>query len=70
MGLKTPLRTGEITPSLPFTLSLLGPQNEPLHSPMELDTEPLGVVLSGRKMDRGGQHALPFTNAGLDTTDL
>lgn len=37
---------------------------------MELDTEPLGVVLSGRKMDRGGQHALPFTNAGLDTTDL
>uniref|UniRef100_A0A452S8S6 Cadherin domain-containing protein n=1 Tax=Ursus americanus TaxID=9643 RepID=A0A452S8S6_URSAM len=45
-------------------------KNEPLHSPMELDTEPLGVVLSGRKMDRGGQHALPFTNAGLDTTDL
>lgn len=37
---------------------------------MELDTEPLGVVLSERKMDRGGQQALSFTNAGLDTTDL
>ncbi|KAF3828354.1 hypothetical protein GH733_005051 [Mirounga leonina] len=42
----------------------------PLHSPMELDTEPLGVVLSGRKMGRGGQQELSFTNAGLDTTDL
>ncbi|XP_034512593.1 cadherin-related family member 2 isoform X2 [Ailuropoda melanoleuca] len=45
-------------------------KSEPLHSPMELDTEPLGVVLSERKMDRGGQQALSFTNAGLDTTDL
>nr|XP_035971610.1 cadherin-related family member 2 isoform X2 [Halichoerus grypus] len=42
----------------------------PLHSPMELDTEPLGVVLSGRKMGRGGQQELSFTNAGLDTMDL
>ncbi|XP_027462531.1 cadherin-related family member 2 [Zalophus californianus] len=41
-----------------------------LHSPMELDTEPLGVVLAETKMGRGGQQEPSFTNAGLDTTDL
>lgn len=44
---------------------------EPLHSLMEPDTEPLSVVLSGRKAGAGGQqNELSFTNAGLDTTDL
>ncbi|XP_040301852.1 cadherin-related family member 2 isoform X1 [Herpailurus yagouaroundi] len=45
-------------------------KKEPLHSPVELDTEPLGAVLSGRKVDTDGQQELSFTNAGLDTTDL
>ncbi|KAF0883542.1 CDHR2 protein, partial [Crocuta crocuta] len=44
---------------------------EPLHSPTEPDTEPLSVVLSGRKMSSGGQQEGPsYTNDGLDTTDL
>ncbi|XP_077613393.1 cadherin-related family member 2 [Crocuta crocuta] len=43
----------------------------PLHSPTEPDTEPLSVVLSGRKMSSGGQQEGPsYTNDGLDTTDL
>ncbi|XP_019693964.3 cadherin-related family member 2 isoform X2 [Felis catus] len=45
-------------------------KKEPLHSPVELETEPLGAVLSGRKVDTDGQQELSFTNAGLDTTDL
>ncbi|XP_004737588.1 cadherin-related family member 2 [Mustela putorius furo] len=53
-----------------FSTGSLRLEKEALHSPMELDTEPLGMVLSGRKTDRGGQQELSFTNAGLDTTDL
>ncbi|XP_059864315.1 cadherin-related family member 2 [Delphinus delphis] len=47
-------------------------KNEPLHSLMEPDPEPLNRVLSGMKVGTRGQQKeeLAFTNTGLNTTDV
>nr|XP_045009259.1 cadherin-related family member 2 isoform X2 [Jaculus jaculus] len=45
------------------------PETKESAGPLELEPEPLSVVLSGRQKDTNGQ-SLAFTNPGLDTTDL
>ncbi|XP_067588861.1 cadherin-related family member 2 [Pseudorca crassidens] len=47
-------------------------ENEPLHSLMGPDPEPLNRVLSGMKVGTRGQQKeeLAFTNTGLNTTDV